>query len=36
MTDLAASLQSVLDGRWAHVRNEIRAADPRRFGPLEE
>ncbi len=36
MTDLATSLQSVLDGRWAHVRNEIRAADPRRFGPPGE
>jgi len=36
MTELAASLQAALDGRWAHVRNEIRAADPRRFGPPEE
>ncbi len=33
MTDLALSLRSALDGRWAHVRQEVRAGEARRFGP---
>ncbi len=36
MSDLATSLESALGGRWAHVRQEIRGTDPRRFGPPEE
>ena len=37
MTDLAAALQRALDGRWAHIKHELREdTDPERFAPPQE